>query len=387
MAVARMNYRITCLTPTLVGDGEKLSPIDYMVWKDQVNVLDQKRIFKLLARGPRLEGYLGQLKRAEKLDFASWGGFAQNYAGRRIPFEHASSSAVWERARAEYLTIPMFSSGPRGSYLPASALKGAIRTAVVSARTTAQVFSEAAGRVTPDGRGIRQAANAIEDAAVGPGGINAMRLLSLADSDPIPVSAFKVYLLRVCTLESKGQGRYEAGWKQAPRGASKRPDDGTPIFAEMAAPGTAFGGEWHENTFLTQPEISKAMRAKDRLSVPAMFAAMNEHASQLLRLHLDYAEASGLQVLKANLQRVEQRLEEVRSAEKRCVLALGWGAGFLSKTAFLDTRDATLRQILGKQPYYARAIQSNLPFPKTRRIVFLENQPATLPGFVELQIE
>ena len=80
---------MTCLTPTLVGDGYKLSPIDYMVWRDQVNVLDQTRIFKLLARGPRLDGYLTQIKKATKLDFASWGGFAQNYAGRRIPFENA----------------------------------------------------------------------------------------------------------------------------------------------------------------------------------------------------------------------------------------------------------------------------------------------------------
>ena len=74
-----MKYRITCLTPTLVGDGQKLAPIDYMVWKDHVNVLDQRRIFRLLARGPRLEGYLTQLKTATKLDFASWGGFAQNF--------------------------------------------------------------------------------------------------------------------------------------------------------------------------------------------------------------------------------------------------------------------------------------------------------------------
>jgi CRISPR-associated protein Csm5 len=38
-----MRYRLKCLTPLLVGDGRKLSPIDYMVWKDQVNVLDQWR--------------------------------------------------------------------------------------------------------------------------------------------------------------------------------------------------------------------------------------------------------------------------------------------------------------------------------------------------------
>src|SRR4051812_47125226 len=123
-----MNYRLTCLTPLLVGDGNKLSAIDYMIWKDQVNVLDQRRIIKLLAKGPRLEGYLAQLKRADKLDFASWGGFAQNFAGRRIPFETAASTAYWEQARAENLFIPTFFLGPNGPYLPASALKGALRT-------------------------------------------------------------------------------------------------------------------------------------------------------------------------------------------------------------------------------------------------------------------
>ena len=73
-----MKYRLTCLTPTLVGSGDELAPIDYMVWKDQVNILNQTKIFQVLARGPRLEDYLTQIKRAEKLDFDSWGGFAQS---------------------------------------------------------------------------------------------------------------------------------------------------------------------------------------------------------------------------------------------------------------------------------------------------------------------
>ena len=126
-----MRYRVTCLSPTLVGDGQKLAPIDYMVWKDHVNVLDQRRIFRLLARGPRLDGYLAQLKTADRLDFASWGGFAQNFAGRRIPFEHASAIPAWERAQAQNLFIPTFACSPSGPYLPATAIKGALRTGVV----------------------------------------------------------------------------------------------------------------------------------------------------------------------------------------------------------------------------------------------------------------
>jgi CRISPR-associated protein Csm5 len=147
-----MNYRLTCITPTLVGDGQKLAPIDYMVWKEHVNVLNQKRIFRLLAKGPRLEGYLSQLKKAEKLDFASWGGFAQNYAGRRIPFEHASSAQYWERAKAESLFIPTFSTGPSGPYVPGTAIKGALRTGVVHGRFTERLLQELVDHTKAEGR-------------------------------------------------------------------------------------------------------------------------------------------------------------------------------------------------------------------------------------------
>src|SRR5450631_2374511 len=142
-----MKYRVTCLTPTLVGDGQKLAPIDYMVWKDHVNVLDQRRIFRLLAKGPRLEGYLAQLKKADKLDFASWGGFAQNFAGRRIAFEHSSCSGIWERARGESLFIPTFHSGYSGPFLPGSALKGALRTGLVYSRMTPGAIKDMASHV------------------------------------------------------------------------------------------------------------------------------------------------------------------------------------------------------------------------------------------------
>ena len=101
-----MKYQVTVLTPTLVGDGNRLSPIDYMVWRDQVNVLDQTRIFNLLSKGPRLEGYLTQLRKATKLDFASWGGFAQNFADRRIPFEDAAYTPYWNNAPVESLQHP-----------------------------------------------------------------------------------------------------------------------------------------------------------------------------------------------------------------------------------------------------------------------------------------
>jgi CRISPR-associated protein Csm5 len=381
-----MKYRVTCLTPTLVGDGQKLSPIDYMVWKDHVNVLDQRRIFRLLAKGPRLDSYLNQLKKSEKLDFASWGGFAQNYSGRRIPFEHASSPPYWERTHAEHLFIPTFSSGPSGPYLPATALKGALRTGVVHGQLSERMLSDVAARATSEGRLARRPAIAVEDAALGSAGADSMRLISLSDSTVVPASVFKIYLLRVATLESRGGGKFELAWKQSPRGSVKRADDSTPAFVEMAVPGAMFEGQWSENSFLSQPEIAKSFRRRDRLDAAAMFGLVNAYTEQVLRLQKQYSEWTGLTLLKSTVEALETRLNEIRQAGHGCMLPLGWGAGFLSKAACLNTQDETYRQILRQVGLYANAIQSGLPFPKTRKIVFLGNQPAALPGFVHLAI-
>jgi CRISPR-associated protein Csm5 len=380
-----MRYRLTCLTPLLIGDGHRLSPIDYMVWKDQVNVLDQRRIFRLLAKGPRLEGYLSQLKRADKLDFASWGGFAQNFADRRVPFEHPSSAACWERAQGDSLRIPTFLSGPGGPYLPGSALKGALRTGMLFSR-----WKNGLGpnfeRLQSD-RSLRRPGEPAEEQALGSPGTNLMRAISLSDSLPVPVTSLKVYLLRVSTLVPRGAGKFELGWKQAPRGSVNRPEDATPLFSEMAAPGTVFVGRFKENPFLAQPEVLRALRWKEPVTASRLLAAANDHAARLLEIEKRYAEWTGLAALRNSIEELEARLSALGKSGSGCLVALGWGSGLLAKTGWLDTEAEGYRRVLEQVALYNRALQTGLPFPKTRRIVFLGGQPAALPGWAALEIE
>ena len=380
-----MRYRLTCLTPLLVGDGRKLSPIDYMVWKDQVNVLDQWRIFRLLAKGPRLDGYLAQLKRADKLDFASWGGFAQNFAGRRIPFESPAYSAYWNRASGDSLHIPTFTTGTFGPYLPGTAIKGALRTGMVASNWKSGILNDIAARVQGE-RIPRRLAEGPEEQVLGNAGVSRMRLVSVADSAPVTHAGFKVYLLRVSTLLPRG-GSYGLAWKQIPRGSvdGARPDDSTPIFAEMAPPGFAFEGNWQEKTFFTQPEIRRVVRWQDSFDRSRIFEAANDYAARLLAAHMQYATWTGLDLLARQIAELEARLAEARQAGQ-CLLSLGWGGGMLSKSAWLDTGDPTYRQIMQKASPHAKAMGSNLPFPKTRRILFLNNKPASLPGWALLDV-
>ena len=381
-----MKYRLTALTPLLVGDGRKLSPIDYMVWKDHVNVLDQWRIFRLLAKGPRLEGYLTQLKTAERLDFASWGGFAQNFAGRRVPFENPVYANFWNRANGESLQIPTFASGASGAYLPATAIKGALRTGMVFANWRDGMLQDVLGRVKGE-RLPRRPAESIEDQALGSAGVSRMRFMSVGDSATVGNNDFKVYLLRTSTLMPRGQN-LTLGWKTSPRGQvdGARPDDSTPMFAEMAAPGATFTGAWEEKKFFLQPEVRKSVRWPESLNRARIFESVNVYAAGLLSLQRQYALWAGMGLLDQNLAALEARLEEAR-ANGRCIVCLGWGGGLTTKAAWLDATNAEYRSILSQYAIYNRALSTNLPFPKTRKIVFLGNRPATLPGWAELAID
>ncbi len=337
-----MKYRITCLTPTLVGDGTHLSPIDYMVLNEQVNVLDQRRIFRMLAKSPRLESYLAQVSRAERLKFAEWGGYTQNYSGRRIPLEHPSIAQSIEQARPEALHIPTFAAGVNGMFLPASAVRGALRTALAwsrwNERGTDKVLAAAAAAIRGD-RPQRRLAQGVDTASPG---------IVLTDGRQI-AGERKIFHLRTARLQDS------LTWK-----------DSLPSFVEMATPGTSFEGE------VPRFENDRALRAAASWS------------GTLLDLHLAYARKAKLAALAASLEGL--RFRAASAAGETCLLPVGWGTGFLAKTGISDTSTDAYRSILKALPLYARAIQTGLPFPKTRRVVHLSGQPATLPGWILLEI-
>ena len=378
-----MNYKVTALTPLLVGDGRELSPIDYMVWKDQVNVLDQNRIFKLLARGPRLESYLVQLRKATKLDFASWGGFAQNFSQRRIPFETAEAATIWNSAPPEALFIPTFAANYRGAYLPASALKGALRGGLVFSRWSAGVLERAAAAMEGD-RLPRRVGESSETSAHA----SQMRVLGAADSEPVPVTSFKVYVSRTASLDLRQPDKPQLVWKVAGRGsvASQRVNEATPVFAEMAVPGTEFTGRWEEHTFLKQPDLARSLGWRGAPDVDAIISAANAYAASQLDLHARYAQATGLVGLQQTIDQLRSTLQEVQATSRSCLLCLGWGGGFLSKVSFHDTETDAYRKILRAIPSIGRAIRDKIPFPKTRRVVFVDGKPTSIPGWVVLQL-
>ena len=136
----------------------------------------------------------------------------------------------------------------------------------------------------------------------------------------------------------------------------------------MCPPGTTFEGTWRE--------ASLGDRQK-------LFASSNRYAMAQLAQHKKYAESCGLDRLSANLSAVEGK---AAASPNACLLAIGWGSGMLSKIAAPSPDDSNYRAILKRLPLYSRALQTGLPFPKTRRVVFEGGHPAHLPGWVLLEV-
>jgi CRISPR-associated protein Csm5 len=154
----------------------------------------------------------------------------------------------------------------------------------------------------------------------------------------------------------------------------------------MAVPGVAFQGVWTERDFYANPEIVKALGWRQPWSRERLFEAANQFAETLLAAHADFASAAGLSALSTNVEGLRARLSQARERGNACLLNIGWAAGLLAKSAFPDAADENYRRMMARTPYYSRAIKSGMPFPKTRRIVFQKNQPATLPGWVLLEV-
>jgi hypothetical protein len=225
----------------------------------------------------------------------------------------------------------------------------------------------------------------LESAILGGPGVSRTRPIRLSDSRPIGNSATKVYLLRTATLADRG-GKLEGGWKGV-RGALalNRASESTPFFAEMAAPGTVFEGDFRMPALFRQAEATRALRWKAPAGATEIVNAANHSATLLLNAHRKWVEAAGLTHLVTLCDALLKRVEEAQAAG-RFLTCVGWGTGLLAKTLWTAASEESMREGLKPVPGYGQALRTGLPFPKTHRLIIRNNRPASLPGWVEVEL-
>ncbi len=126
--------------------------------------------------------------------------------------------------------------------------------------------------------------------------------------------------------------------------------DATPLFAEMATPGTSFTGTWQERSFLENQEIARALGWRSVPSPKMIVDAANDFAEAQIEAQGRYAETAGLSGIVNTVSRLREELAKAREASLSCLLCLGWGGGFVSKSAYLETEQDSFRKILRTVP-------------------------------------
>ena len=92
-------------------------------------------------------------------------------------------------------------------------------------------------------------------------------------------------------------------------------------FAEMAAPGTVFEGNWQEKTFFTAAGGAPAVRWPEGFGRARIFEAANDYAARLLAIQKQYAGWAGLDLLERQIEELEARLAEARAGRRVPALA------------------------------------------------------------------
>jgi CRISPR/Cas system CSM-associated protein Csm5 (group 7 of RAMP superfamily) len=114
--------------------------------------------------------------------------------------------------------------------------------------------------------------------------------------------------------------------------------------------------------------------------------AANEFAAAQLAQHAKFAEAAALPRLQQCAAGLQEELRSAQQTKDTCLVCLGWGGGFLSKSSFSNTADPNVQALLKNVPAFGRALRTDV-FPKTRRVVFSAGQPADFPGWVKVRFE
>jgi CRISPR-associated protein Csm5 len=155
----------------------------------------------------------------------------------------------------------------------------------------------------------------------------------------------------------------------------------------MAVPGSSFEGEFFERKFLADQQLARALGWRSAPDLDLIVNAANEFAAAQIEQHAKFSELVALPHLQQSVTNLRNQLNEARSTGKQCLICLGWGGGFLSKSSCPSTADENFRKILRSLPPFGRALKNDAPFPKTRRVVFAGGQPSYLPGWVKVQLE
>jgi CRISPR type III-A-associated RAMP protein Csm5 len=175
----RYKLEITTLSPIHIGDGGRLTPLDYMKRGNAIHVVDEDRLFEELERRRLVERFINYVERAGE---ASLEGFLRD-AGLEVS-ERISRYSVEVFSSIKSKEVSTLIKDMYGrAYIPGSEIKGAVRLALLHSILEKEpakksLIVDILRRNLPDGDGLMRPRVHEPQGDLG-------RLIRFSDSNPV----------------------------------------------------------------------------------------------------------------------------------------------------------------------------------------------------------
>ncbi len=384
-----MNYKyyLEVITPLHIGNGARLKPLEYVVLPEKKKFyrLDMKKLFA--SPSFNVDGFVRGSKNRNFSIEKMIDGNIEEFAAYSL-FISGVEARLLERNKGQVQEMVKESGTP---YIPGSSLKGALRTSLLKSFLAEDSFCneyekeiQNASREATGLRGEKRDkikkffSSEAESKLLGTTNYCLMRALQISDSSMIGWGDVAVYVVKVASKTRDGYA-----WKILGRngGVTDNSDQATPSFIEALIPGTRVEGTLKIDEFLLQDEIGGILGFKGKNFLADLVGCCRRACEGLLRNEALYYRNLGLHPL---VLAYEQLLKFSKSlTPNQFFWQISWGTDYGAK----GVGKAINSDIFEAVRETFRMGYRNQEFPKTRKIVFQNGRPLTVPGWVKVTLE
>jgi CRISPR-associated protein Csm5 len=274
-------------------------------------------------------------------------------------------------------------NGNGNPYIPGSSLKGALRTVILKKKFDDLSTNEKSDLLKKVNNPKQWASEPVEKKLLGPNSNeNLMRIVEIFDAEFNELNLDKVLII---SLTDKNYQSY--GWKKLwSKHNTNDFKNALQIIVETLPIGSKGYFSLHLNNFLINDDTAKNMLNFKETSfnkIQNLITVINKYSQQKLENERTFFEnLKRPEPLTLVIKEIDNLLNKIKNlSENEFIFRISWGGGWKGMTGdFLD------ENWLSKFKEKYRLGLQNFPFPKTRRIVFDNDKPKYLTGWIKIKL-
>jgi CRISPR-associated protein Csm5 len=374
---------IEVLTPVHIGSGTKLTErIDFIKTEQSVQIVSQSELMQYLENNPdELNRFINGNYNLDSL--------------KKIPGER-NYNIVMGRAKE----INEFERNGFGKpYIPGSSLKGSLRTFILKIAFDRLNDSQkqALLKKVNDRRREWASEPIVKDIFGNDSNHNLMRVLEIFDAEFQEINLEKVLILSLTNEEGSSYG-----WKLMikPPINVNDPEKATWIFVEALPIGSKGYSSISLSNFLLNNQIAKNELKFNEPSLSdlrTLASTINEYSRNKLKLEKQFfKELSKPKTLNALIDNIDKLITHFDDlTQDEFIMRISWGAGWKGMTGdYINDlkNDEKQKWIDFFRDKYCDGMKMKMGrpefpiFPKTRRIVFEDDKPKYLTGWIKVKL-